>query len=147
MKNNRKILFASGLLFFVGILISSSLLSNKQVPIEVEAFSLSDLVQDFLSRKILMDSDAEADISILPNTDTNKYLGTIMDEYDAREKANLFWKEQYERKEKRHTIYYDKSEGVWYVTGFFSRPPSLEGGSHLLIRESDGKVLAFWLEQ
>lgn len=102
------------------------LISNQ--PVQVGSFDVnaySDYIEKFPSEEV---------------------LGTIRDGKTAKEKAEALLLEIYGKsvKSKRpYGVAFDERNRVWLVEG--SIPENRDGGvPHILIRESDGKVLAVW---
>ena len=74
-----------------------------------------------------------------------RVLGYIGNAKEAAKKAEDLWAELYgevERERKPYTVSHDKENGVWMVQGGFHG--LLGGRPFVLLRESDGKVLAVW---
>lgn len=75
-----------------------------------------------------------------------KALGEIKNSWDARNKAASVWLETYGVSSLFNWPYetlYDKIHDVWYVTG--TLPSNFCGGTAcILMRGSDGKILAVW---
>jgi hypothetical protein len=74
-------------------------------------------------------------------------VGPVNNERDARNEAEAVWIEMYgddiPKEKKPYKISYDAESGVWLASG--SLPPGAVGGvPYILLRESDGKVLAVW---
>ena len=72
-------------------------------------------------------------------------LGYIGNAEVAMKKAEELWVELYgeiERERKPYIVAHDKKNGVWMVQGGFYG--QLGGRPFVLLRESDGKVLAVW---
>ena len=78
------------------------------------------------------------------------YVGLIEDPRDARKKAEKALLPIYGniRRQRPYRVYHDAANGVWMVEGVLRSPlPFLEvdgGVAVILLRESDGKVLAVW---
>lgn len=77
---------------------------------------------------------------------SDKVLGPVTSAEDAKEKAESVWLEVFGeevKQEKPYGVSYDKDTGTWLVQGHL--PRYMVGGvAHILIRESDGAVLAVW---
>lgn len=77
---------------------------------------------------------------------SEEILGAIMDGKTAKEKAESLLLEMYGKSvksKKPFGVAFDEKNRVWLVEG--SLPENCDGGvPHILIRESDGKVLAVW---
>lgn len=113
-----------------GICIYSAFRDEK-----VEKFSLNDepyylqAIQDFPSDKV---------------------LGEILTAKDAKEKALDEWLEKFGEKvknDKPYKVFYDEKNEIWLVKGSLPRSifSSVKGSvPNILIRKSDGKVLAIW---
>jgi len=72
---------------------------------------------------------------------SDRVLGKTESVKDAKEKAERLWTELYggELKEKApYKVFVDVRQDVWLVTGRDGK------AAHILIRMSDGKVLAVW---
>lgn len=77
---------------------------------------------------------------------SDKVLGPVTSTTDAKEKAEAVWVEtygEYVKKEKPYGVSYDKDTGTWLVLGHLPKG-AIGGVAHILIRESDGAVLAIW---
>ena len=76
-------------------------------------------------------------------------VGTVEDSNDAKKKAETVWTETYGKKVKKNKPYivlFDSENGVWLVSG--SLPSNMMGGVPcILLRRSDGQVLALWHEK
>jgi len=77
---------------------------------------------------------------------SDKILGAVPDAETAREQAESVWVEVYGEQvkfDKPYQVFYDEKNCVWLVTG--TLPDGYAGGvPYIIIRESDGKVLAVW---
>lgn len=77
---------------------------------------------------------------------SEKVFGPISDAKLAKEKAESLWIEIYGdsiKSKKPYNVAFDEESQVWLVQG--SLPINHHGGvPHILIRKSDGKVLAVW---
>lgn len=77
---------------------------------------------------------------------SEKILGPISDGKLAKEKGESLLREIYGdsiKSKKPYTVSFDSESQVWLVEG--SLPKNHDGGvPHILIRKSDGKVLAVW---
>lgn len=77
---------------------------------------------------------------------SDKVLGPVTSAKDAKEKAETVWLEIFGeevKEEKSYGVSYDIDTGTWLVQGHL--PIYMVGGTaHILIRESDGAVLAVW---
>lgn len=77
---------------------------------------------------------------------SEKILGPISDRKSAKEKAESLFREIYGdsiKSQKPYNVSFDEESQVWLVQG--SLPKNYCGGvAHILIRKSDGKVLAVW---
>lgn len=77
---------------------------------------------------------------------SEKILGPISDSKTAKEKAESLFREIYGdsiKSKKPYTVSLDEKNQVWLVEE--SLPKNYDGGvPHILIRKSDGKVLAVW---
>ena len=76
---------------------------------------------------------------------SERVLGYIGNAEAAMKKAEDLWAELYgevERERKPYIVAHDKVNGVWMVQGGFHG--QLGGRPFVLLRESDGKVLAVW---
>ena len=74
-------------------------------------------------------------------------VGPVKDAKTARQKAFELWSKVYGEEmieeEKPYTVCYDKENDVWLVCG--SKPIFTLGGvAQIIIRASDGQVLALW---
>lgn len=83
---------------------------------------------------------------IVASFSSDRVLGTIDSAKDAKEKAEVLWVEIYGeqvREEKPYGVSYDQASKTWLVQGYI--PSYTVGGvANVLIRESDGAVLAVW---
>ena len=80
----------------------------------------------------------------------DEVVGPVEDARTARQKAFALWSEIYGKEEieeeKPFTVCYDEENDAWLVNG--SKPIFALGGSaHVIIRASDGQVLALWHEK
>lgn len=84
---------------------------------------------------------------------SDEILGSIDDADMAKEKAEYIWRKIYGdsiKDERPYKVFIDDSNDAWLVTGslhtgLFS---SKKGGTaHIIIKKSDGKVLAIWHEK
>lgn len=77
---------------------------------------------------------------------SDKVLGPVTSAKDAKKKAEAVWVEVFGeevKQEKPYGVSYDIDTGTWLVQGHL--PKYMVGGvAHILIRESDGAVLAVW---
>lgn len=77
---------------------------------------------------------------------SEEILGPTNSIKDAKSKAESVWIEKYgegTKKKKPYSVFFDEETKVWLVQG--SLPKNLVGGiPYILIRQSDGKVLAVW---
>ena len=77
---------------------------------------------------------------------SEKVLGPISDRKSAKENAESLFREIYGdsiKSKKPYTVSFDDKSQVWLVQGSLSK--NHDGGvPHILIRKSDGKVLAVW---
>ncbi len=104
------------------------LISNQSQSVQVGSFDVNDY-SDYIER--------------FPS---EEILGATMDGKTAKEKAEALLLEIYGKsvKSKRpYGVSFDEKNRVWLVQG--SLPKNRDGGvPHILIRESDGRVLAVW---
>jgi len=81
---------------------------------------------------------------------SDKVLGPIDNAKTAKEKAESVWIEMFGesiKQEKPYKVFFDKSNDVWLVTGSMHRSlfGEVKGGvANIIIKKSDGKVLAVW---
>ena len=84
--------------------------------------------------------------SFIEEFSSDMVLGEVSSPKVAKEKAEMVWIEIYGddvKKKKPYRVSYDESNKVWLVQG--SLPIWMLGGfPNIIIRESDGKVLAVW---
>lgn len=77
---------------------------------------------------------------------SERILGPTSDRKAAKQKAESLFRELYGdsvKSKKPYTVSFDEKSQVWLVEG--SLPENYDGGvPHVLIRKSDGKVLAVW---
>lgn len=79
-----------------------------------------------------------------PEEEKAEPKGSIGSAKEAKKAAKAVWKEIYgfsaSLKIPYH-VFFDEENQVWYICGtwFFA-----EGGPHILIRKSDGEILAVW---
>lgn len=115
-------------LILIGVTIMIILLNNGH---EIKEFTISDYQY------------------YIDNYGTEKYLGSVVDYRDAEKKAESFWLELYGKDIKNKRPYvtsFDSNNEIWLVSG--SLPKNRLGGvPHILLRKSDGKVLAVWHEK
>ena len=80
---------------------------------------------------------------------SDKYLGEVLTAKDAQEKALKEWLDLFGDKiykEKPYQVFFDEQNGVWLVKG--SLPRGYIGGvAYIIMRKSDGKILAIWHDQ
>jgi len=129
---SKKIIFLT-IMFSIGLLIFL-IIYNYNKPIKVGEFSISDykeMMEEFGTNEYLESIDL---------------LGEIKDEDVALKKAESVWVEWYGKEveeKKPYIVSYDESASIWLVEG--SLPRNMAGGvPYILIRKSDGKVLAIW---
>lgn len=83
---------------------------------------------------------------IIAEFPSDKVLGPTVSAKEAKEKAEAVWIEIYGeevKKEKPYRVSYDENTMTWLVQGYL--PSYMIGGTaHILIQETDGKVLAVW---
>lgn len=125
MKNKILLIFAIILMMsFVGG-VTMSILSESRKVGTFDIATYSKYIDEFPSEKI---------------------LGPISDRKTAKEKAESLFREIYGdsvKSKKPYTVSFDEKSQVWLVEG--SLPENHDGGvPHILIRKSDGKVLAVW---
>lgn len=81
---------------------------------------------------------------------SSKVLGSIDNAGNAKKKAESLWLEIYGesvKKEKPYQVFYDDVNEAWLVSGSLQQSLfcSVKGGvAYIIIRKSDGKVLAVW---
>jgi hypothetical protein len=87
----------------------------------------------------------------IENFSSDRVVGTTDNVQQAKEKAESVWIEIYgeekTKQEKPYEVFYDEYEEVWLVMGSLPSKPfhvSLGGTVCILIKKSDGKVLAVW---
>ena len=79
-----------------------------------------------------------------PAEEKKEPVGYIGSPEDAKKAAEAIWKEIYGKSittKKPYKTFFDEENQVWLVRGtvLFT-----EGGPHILIQKSDGKILAVW---
>lgn len=129
----KRIIIICGILLIV-VLTGGIIIYNDFEKAKVKSFSLNDhpyylqAIQDFPS---------------------NKYLGEILNAEQAKEKAINEWLDLFGDKinnEKPYQVFFDKENEVWLVKG--SLPKGSKGGvAYILMKKSDGKILAIWHDQ
>ena len=129
----KRIMIICGLLLIV-VLVGGIIIYNYFETARVKPFNLKDqtyylqAIQDFPS---------------------DKYLGEISNAEQAKEKAINEWLDLFGDKinnEKPYQVFFDEENDVWLVKG--SLPKWRKGGvAYILIRKSDGKILAIWHDQ
>lgn len=88
--------------------------------------------------------------SIIHDFSTEYILGEIMDEDKAIEEAQKVWIEVFGediKKQRPYKVSFDERNEIWLIEGTFKNAlfGSEKGGvAHIIIRKSDGKVLALW---
>ena len=127
------IIIICGILLIV-LLIGGIIINNYFEKAKVQSFSLDDqtyylqAIQDFPS---------------------DKYLGEILNAEQAKEKAISEWLNLFGDKinnEKPYQVFFDEENDVWLVKG--SLPKGRKGGvAYILMKKSDGKILAIWHDQ
>lgn len=125
MKNKILLIFAIILMMsFVGG-VAMSILSQSRKVGTFDITTYSKYIDEFPSEKI---------------------LGPISDRKTAKEQAESLFLQIYGdsvKSKKPYTVSFDEKSQVWLVEG--SLPKNHDGGvPHILIRKSDGKVLAVW---
>ncbi|MDR0286375.1 MAG: YbbC/YhhH family protein [Clostridiales bacterium] len=78
---------------------------------------------------------------------SDRVVGTTENVQQAKEKAESVWIEIYGKEKKRnkpYEVFYDEYEEVWLVMGTLPPKYSAGGVPYILIKKSDGKVLAVW---
>ncbi|MDR0286373.1 MAG: YbbC/YhhH family protein [Clostridiales bacterium] len=113
----------------IGVLFVIFLLLHNKSNDKFELFSLDDYKDD------------------IENFLSDRVVGTTENVQQAKEKAESVWIEIYGKDEKKwhkpYEVFYDEYEEVWLVMG--SLPSNTDGGvPYILIKKSDGKVLAVW---
>ena len=80
---------------------------------------------------------------------SNEVLGEVLTGKAAIQKAEKLWIDLYGKdivKEKPYKVYFDEENQAWLVNG--SLPYGYDGGvAYVIIRKTDGKVLAVWHEK
>lgn len=79
-----------------------------------------------------------------PQDEKIESVGIVTSPSEAKKAAEAIWKEIYGDSvvhKKPYKVFFDEKNQVWLVLGtvFF-----MEGGPHILIQKSDGKILAVW---
>lgn len=95
------------------------------------------------------------DYSLYESAGEPEYIGSIPDAKTLKTLAYDLWMEIYGERmkdEKPYIVYYDEVNRVWHIKG--TMPFSLRsdvfglkrfgGVAHLIVQETDGKVLALW---
>jgi len=96
--------------------------------------------------------------SIMGEYPSDIILGETNTKCAAKEKAETVWKELYGERilqQKPYRVYFDEENDAWLVTGTLNAPfPRIltywfmaGGVANIIIRKSDGKVLAVWHEE
>ena len=129
----KRIMIICGILLIV-VLTGGFIIYNYFEKSKVKSFSLNDqtyylqAIQDFPS---------------------DKYLGEILNAEQAKEKAIKEWLDLFGNKinnEKPYQVFFDEENDVWLVKG--TLPKGRKGGvAYILIKKSDGKILAIWHDQ
>ena len=128
------IIITFGIVALFSIIVSILLFINHQAN-KIETFNLSEY-NYYLS-------EFESDL----------LLGSIESQNDLKEKVESVWVDLFGeevKKERPYKLYYDSTNKVWLVTGTLNHLPFvvvLGGTAHIIVRESDGKVLAVWHEK
>ena len=131
--------------------------------IVVLAFGIDFLVySNVLKAAFTQKFDLEPALEYVTNrggdTYLDMYLGKITDSKTAKEKAEEIWIEFFGeygfeaeeiKSQKPYVVYYDKGNDAWMVHGSleYSLFKRMKGGcANIIIRGSDGQVLAIWHE-
>ncbi len=78
---------------------------------------------------------------------SDAYVGEVSDSASAVKHAEDIWKDTYGTSSvwnKPYQVFHDSENGVWLIQGNTWLPLINGGEPHILIRQSDGKVLAVW---
>jgi Na+-translocating ferredoxin:NAD+ oxidoreductase RnfG subunit len=126
MKKKFYIITAVLLIILIGVVL---VLLNNRNNNKIGNFSLSDYQEQL--------SESPSDL----------VLGETLDSKSAKKKAEEVWVKTYGKSVKKESspyeVYFDDTNNVWLVTG--TLPKGWLGGvPYILIRKSDGKVLAMW---
>ncbi len=125
-RRKRILLVAILVVFLVGILILA--IQNNRNSFDIKPFDYNDYQY------------------YIENFSSEETLGRILNAKDAALKAETVWVEIYGEliKNKRpYQLSFDEESQVWLIEG--TLPENHVGGvPHILIRKSDGKVLAVW---
>lgn len=121
--------------FFIGFLVGER--GSKNTP----------LYKEYEMEVISYDFNIKFFEEALANHPTEVILGKTMSEEDAVKKALLVWEYMYSDEdiyfENPIKVYFVSDLDAWYLHG--SLPDGADGGTpEILIRKSDGKVLAVW---
>jgi len=78
---------------------------------------------------------------------SDRYMGTIKNSKDAKQKALAVWIEVYGKQVKwkwPYKVSYDLENGAWFVMGTLEFWYDFGGVPYIIFQEADGKVLAVW---
>ena len=130
MKNKKNFLltiFILIIIFLIGFLLYLTVMNNR-----IFEFDLNDYRHQ---------------IDMFPS---DKILGPLETPEEVKEKAVEVWNEIYGEKtikdEKPFRVGFDENTETWMVIGSV-KPFHLGGAAKIIIRKSDGKVLAVWHEK